>query len=95
MVSYINKLRDGGMGLHDAVITGASVRLRAELLSAFDRQHKSDSIYYFFGHGRRDRKASGDCSRRRTGDSSDPDCNSTDGVRMGRTPLRQKGGSLD
>jgi len=34
MVSYINKLRDGGMGLHDAVITGASVRLRAELLSA-------------------------------------------------------------
>jgi cobalt-zinc-cadmium resistance protein CzcA len=34
MVSYINKLRDGGMILHDAVITGASVRLRAELLSA-------------------------------------------------------------
>jgi cobalt-zinc-cadmium resistance protein CzcA len=34
MVSYINKLRDEGMGLHDAVITGASVRLRAELLSA-------------------------------------------------------------
>jgi cobalt-zinc-cadmium resistance protein CzcA len=34
MVSYINKLRDGGMGLHDAVVTGASVRLRAELLSA-------------------------------------------------------------
>ena len=34
MVSYINKLRDGGMGLQDAVITGASVRLRAELLSA-------------------------------------------------------------
>src|SRR5437868_5142053 len=34
MVSYINKLRDGGMSLDDAVITGASVRLRAELLSA-------------------------------------------------------------
>jgi cobalt-zinc-cadmium resistance protein CzcA len=34
MVSYINKLRDKGMDLHDAVITGASVRLRAELLSA-------------------------------------------------------------
>jgi cobalt-zinc-cadmium resistance protein CzcA len=34
MVSYINKLRNVGMDLHDAVITGASVRLRAELLSA-------------------------------------------------------------
>jgi heavy metal efflux system protein len=34
MVSYINKLRDRGMELHEAVITGASVRLRAELLSA-------------------------------------------------------------
>jgi cobalt-zinc-cadmium resistance protein CzcA len=34
MVSYINKLRDAGMELHDAVIKGASVRLRAELLSA-------------------------------------------------------------
>jgi cobalt-zinc-cadmium resistance protein CzcA len=34
MVSYINKLRNRGMDLHDAVITGASVRLRAELLSA-------------------------------------------------------------
>jgi cobalt-zinc-cadmium resistance protein CzcA len=34
MVSYINKLRDGGMALREAVITGASVRLRAELLSA-------------------------------------------------------------
>lgn len=34
MVSYINKLRHKGMGLQDAVITGASVRLRAELLSA-------------------------------------------------------------
>jgi cobalt-zinc-cadmium resistance protein CzcA len=34
MVSYINKLRGSGMELHDAVITGASVRLRAELLSA-------------------------------------------------------------
>jgi cobalt-zinc-cadmium resistance protein CzcA len=34
MVSYINKLRRGGMELHEAVITGASVRLRAELLSA-------------------------------------------------------------
>lgn len=34
MVSYINKLRNGGMILYDAVITGASVRLRAELLSA-------------------------------------------------------------
>ncbi len=34
MVSYINKLRNGGMELHDAVITGAGVRLRAELLSA-------------------------------------------------------------
>ena len=34
MVSYINKLRNGGMELHDAVITGASVRLRPELLSA-------------------------------------------------------------
>jgi len=34
MVSYINKLRDMGMDLHEAVVTGASVRLRAELLSA-------------------------------------------------------------
>jgi cobalt-zinc-cadmium resistance protein CzcA len=34
MVSYINKLRNVGMDLHEAVITGASVRLRAELLSA-------------------------------------------------------------
>src|SRR5437773_6449057 len=34
MVSYINKLRSRGYELHEAVITGASVRLRAELLSA-------------------------------------------------------------
>lgn len=34
MVSYINKLRRQGMDLHEAVIKGASVRLRAELLSA-------------------------------------------------------------
>ena len=34
MVSYINKLRHQGYDLHEAVITGASVRLRAELLSA-------------------------------------------------------------
>src|SRR5207247_2173154 len=34
MVSFINKLRSRGYELHDAVITGASVRLRAELLSA-------------------------------------------------------------
>jgi cobalt-zinc-cadmium resistance protein CzcA len=34
MVSYINKLRSRGMELEEAVITGASVRLRAELLSA-------------------------------------------------------------
>jgi len=34
MVSYINKLRSFGMDLDEAVITGASVRLRAELLSA-------------------------------------------------------------
>jgi cobalt-zinc-cadmium resistance protein CzcA len=34
MVSYINKLRAKGMELEEAVITGASVRLRAELLSA-------------------------------------------------------------
>jgi cobalt-zinc-cadmium resistance protein CzcA len=34
MVSYINKLREKGMELREAVITGASVRLRAELLSA-------------------------------------------------------------
>jgi cobalt-zinc-cadmium resistance protein CzcA len=34
MVSYINKLRNRGMELEEAVITGASVRLRAELLSA-------------------------------------------------------------
>ena len=34
MVSFINKLRDRGYELHDAVVTGASVRLRAELLSA-------------------------------------------------------------
>lgn len=34
MVSYINKLRAKGMALQEAVITGASVRLRAELLSA-------------------------------------------------------------
>src|SRR5438874_5451527 len=34
MVSFINKLRSRGYDLHEAVITGASVRLRAELLSA-------------------------------------------------------------
>ncbi|HYX29254.1 MAG TPA: CusA/CzcA family heavy metal efflux RND transporter, partial [Pyrinomonadaceae bacterium] len=34
MVSFINKLRSRGYELRDAVITGASVRLRAELLSA-------------------------------------------------------------
>ena len=34
MVSYINKLRGRGLELREAVITGASVRLRAELLSA-------------------------------------------------------------
>src|SRR6476646_812070 len=34
MVSFINGLRDRGYELYDAVITGASVRLRAELLSA-------------------------------------------------------------
>jgi cobalt-zinc-cadmium resistance protein CzcA len=34
MVSYMNKLRDQGMELHEAVVTGATVRLRAELLSA-------------------------------------------------------------
>jgi len=34
MVSYMNKLRNRGMELHEAVVTGASVRLRAELLSA-------------------------------------------------------------
>ncbi|HEY6122546.1 MAG TPA: CusA/CzcA family heavy metal efflux RND transporter, partial [Pyrinomonadaceae bacterium] len=34
MVSYINKLREKGMQLQEAVITGAAVRLRAELLSA-------------------------------------------------------------
>src|SRR5580765_2900182 len=34
MVSYINKLRQRGRNLHDAVVEGASVRLRAELLSA-------------------------------------------------------------
>jgi len=34
MVSYINKLRALGMDLDEAVITGATVRLRAELLSA-------------------------------------------------------------
>ncbi len=33
MVSYINKLRTRGMELREAVIEGASVRLRAELLS--------------------------------------------------------------
>ena len=33
MVSYINKLRERGMELREAVIEGASVRLRAELLS--------------------------------------------------------------
>ncbi|PWT94853.1 MAG: CusA/CzcA family heavy metal efflux RND transporter [Blastocatellia bacterium] len=34
MVSYINKLRGLGMDLREAVMTGASTRLRAELLSA-------------------------------------------------------------
>jgi len=34
MVSFINKLRDRGRNLHEAVIEGASVRLRPELLSA-------------------------------------------------------------
>jgi len=47
MVSYINKLRNGGMELHEAVITGASVRLRAELLSAVDRQHQLDTLHRF------------------------------------------------
>ena len=34
MVSYINKLRNQGYDLYDAVIKGATVRLRPELLSA-------------------------------------------------------------
>jgi cobalt-zinc-cadmium resistance protein CzcA len=34
MVSYINKLRSRGMDLREAVVDGASTRLRAELLSA-------------------------------------------------------------
>jgi len=34
MVSYINKLRGRGIELREAVVQGASVRLRAELLSA-------------------------------------------------------------
>lgn len=34
MVSFINGLREKGRSLHDAVIEGASTRLRAELLSA-------------------------------------------------------------
>jgi len=34
MVNYMNILRDRGMVLHEAVVEGASVRLRAELLSA-------------------------------------------------------------
>src|SRR6266576_5335206 len=34
MVSFMNKLSNNGYELRDAVITGASVRLRAELLSA-------------------------------------------------------------
>jgi cobalt-zinc-cadmium resistance protein CzcA len=34
MVSYINKLRSNGMALREAVLEGAGVRLRAELLSA-------------------------------------------------------------
>jgi cobalt-zinc-cadmium resistance protein CzcA len=34
MVNYINKLRERGTELHEAVVEGASVRLRAELLSA-------------------------------------------------------------
>jgi cobalt-zinc-cadmium resistance protein CzcA len=34
MVNYINKLRGRGMELHEAVLTGAGARLRAELLSA-------------------------------------------------------------
>jgi cobalt-zinc-cadmium resistance protein CzcA len=34
MVNFINTLRGRGMELHEAVVTGASVRLRAELLSA-------------------------------------------------------------
>jgi len=34
MVNFINTLRGRGMELQEAVVTGASVRLRAELLSA-------------------------------------------------------------
>lgn len=34
MVNYINKLRHRGRNLHEAVVEGATVRLRAELLSA-------------------------------------------------------------
>src|SRR5262249_31371936 len=34
MVSFITKLRSGGKELHVAVVSGASLRLRAELLSA-------------------------------------------------------------
>jgi len=34
MVNFINTLRGRGMELHEAVVTGASVRIRAELLSA-------------------------------------------------------------
>jgi len=39
MVSYINKLRNSGMELNEAVITGASVRLRG-VVKRTDRQHQ-------------------------------------------------------
>jgi cobalt-zinc-cadmium resistance protein CzcA len=34
MVSYFNKLRDEGMGLDDAIMKGAEVRLRPVLMTA-------------------------------------------------------------
>jgi len=34
MVSYINKLREDGMGLDEAIVQGAAVRLRPVLMTA-------------------------------------------------------------
>jgi len=78
MVSYINKLRNGGMELHEAVITGASVRLRAELLSALIGSISLIPFILSSGTGAEIEKPL--ASRGRTGHPADQNRNSADGL---------------
>lgn len=91
MVSYINKLRNSGMELNEAVITGASVRLRAELLSALIGSISLIPFIISSGTGAEIEKL-GDRGGRRIGDTPDQDRDFTNGIRVGRAPRRSKVG---